>query len=229
MQEELKIPVDFDEQQDCLKLTNHLKKIKQMQNQAFEYGRNFIKSKLKTATEICEMIPNTLSELYNVNWVKGSIIEHIYFNIEYNRISNTYRYLEFIDGNGLQIRENITLLELLTSISGDSKAYFLDIEKKIIHLCQINKINKQAYFNPDINDFLVKINLYENSKIDIEIDERNDLLYLLDNYHFDLLKPLWKKDRYMYTKNNRLCGIGSFRHVFCLKTNTYLRLEKSEH
>lgn len=236
MKEELKIPANFDNEDNSLLLSNTLCEIEKMQELAKSYAKAFVESQLKTAKEICEMIPNTLSELYRVNWLEKSLIQCICLKLEYNRISNTYSYFDLdLTKSKTEYHENKSLFEILHTISGENKVYFLDFNTKTIHLNITHEkdIFKSLYIIYDghyhdgfYNKHRCKyIKKLEFKRTNINIDNKtHELIYsnrftlskmysqFYSDYYSKFLHDHYVNPNYDYTNAH---------HTFCLETNTY--------
>lgn len=207
-------PSNFEDKNDSIELVTALKQIDFLQNHLDDYATNFIKSFHKTANEVMEYIPESDIE----NWKILSKQLGIFYPQKY------------IWGTGKSVSgmEDMHISEILRSISGDSKAYFINFDKKEVNL-----------FWDDTTKLLMNPHHYKSKiiydTINSEIDKTNNKV-IVDCY-------------FSYTSGTEVPAPGAVRigtgsgsywnrtemstftksvylsHEFCLETNKYIKFK----
>lgn len=199
-------PNNFEDKNDSLELVNALNQIKKLQNSLSDYSIKFVKSYLKTANEVMEYIPDSDIK----NWkILPEQLRLFYSN---------------------EIFERVSIIDILKRISGDSKTYFINFDKKEVNLFWYDKAKLK--YETGLNNLNNPRMRYSNLNPGIH-NEENVLSVscsiAYDYVYYEKTGPMLNTGYRAGREVERIrTSYITYIHTFCLNTNKYIGIKKIE-
>lgn len=194
-------PTNFEDKNDSIELVKELNKVKELRKGLKNYAKEFVKSFHKTAKEVMEYIPD--SDIKNWKILPEQL--RFFYNED--------------------IFDKKSIYDVLKSISGDSKAYFINFDSKEVHLFWYN--DSKLKFK-DNNIKILKFGTFCYSELEPTIHDNDEKI--TESCVIGYMTTYWEKTGPMLNTGYRAGRsversrfvYAYFRHSFCLKTNKYL-------